>query len=651
MSNPSFSRGGFRIELDKEPNFFTTIIEDESTLEKVRNIAGVEGLSKIHGRSFRVKVDPSKLDEAMDEVRSDKVKGVCHHAYHPLNDNTTRYYLTDQILLKFERGTSIASKEEIIAKHFLKFTKKIGNPDTYLLQVTKSTGMNPIKCCGQLNGYDEISYAEPNLINRFQNQNRPSDELFSQQWHLDANEDVQLVSGADVGALEAWETTKGSRQVVVSVIDDGFDLSHPDLSGEGKIIAPKDFIDGDTRPFPETAAGDYHGTPCAGVAIGEENGEGIVGIAPNCAWQPIRFNLAAEDHELWEIFDFASKNSDVISCSWGPVPVFAPLSQLLYDKMTEIATTGGRRGKGAVIMFSAGNYNAPLYAPDNESFDWFVPMYGLQRTQGPILNGNASHPEVMAIASSTSLNTKAAYSNWGAEISVAAPSNNFHPIDSQIWVPGRGIWTTDNDQQGQDFTPNSRYTGRFGGTSSACPLAAGVAALVISANPKLSGKQVRQILEETADKIEDLNPDPVLGLQKGTYDAQGHSEWFGFGKVNAARAVKRALEVEVEEPEPEPNEGSKVFTGNLTKDGAEEIFAFMATADFEVILEGPEGVDFDLYVRMDLPPTATQYDRRSTDLGPEEIISFSNATEGIYYILVKSYRGSGPFRVEVKGLN
>lgn len=636
--------------MDKEPNFFTTIIDDSSTLEKVRSISGVEDLSKIHGRSFRVKVNPDKLDEAMEQVRSDEVKAVCHHAYHPLNDKTTRYYLTDQVIVKFQRGTSIAQKEEIIARHFLRFSKKMGDPDTYLLKLTKSTGKNPIKCCGDLIEYAEVSYAEPNLINRFQNHNRPTDEYFHQQWHLEAADDVQLVRGADVDALKAWEVTKGSREVVVAVIDDGFDLTHPDLSGIGKIVAPKDFIDGDSEPLPESAAGDYHGTPCAGVAIGEENGQGIVGIAPNCAWQPIRFNLAAEDHELWEIFDHASKHADVISCSWGPVPVFAPLSQLLYDKISEIASTGGRRGKGAVMLFSAGNYNAPLYAPENDSFDWFVPMYGLQRTTGPILNGNAAHPDVMAIASSTSLNTKAAYSNWGREISLAAPSSNFHPIDSQEWVPGRGIWTTDNDQYGEDFTPNSRYTGDFGGTSSACPLAAGVAALVISANPLLSARQVRQIMEETADKIEDPNPDPVLGQRKGSYDAQGHSEWFGFGKVNAARAVKRALEVEVEEEDPQPNQNSKVFTGNLGRDGAEEIFAFMANSGFEVALDGPEGVDFDLYVRKDMPPTATQYDRRSTDLGPEENISLANVKEGIYYILVKSYRGSGPFKVEVKSL-
>jgi len=643
-------RGGFEIPLDKEAEYFTTILPDSADMEKVRSIGGVEEMSKIHNRSFRVKVDPERRDEAMKQLREDSSGAICHHAYHPLNDRTTRYYLTDKVIIKFKAGTTIAQKEEILAKHYLRYSKKMGDPDTYLFQVTKSTGKNPIKTCNDLIEHKAITYVEPNLINRFQTQHEPLDDLFSQQWHLRSSNDIQLVKGADVDALEAWKITKGRREVVVAVIDDGFDLTHPDLSGPGKIVDAKDFIDGDDLPLPESSTGDYHGTPCAGVAIGEENERGILGIAPRCAWLPIRFNLAAEDHELWEIFDYASRRADVISCSWGPVPVFAPLSQLLYDKFSEIATVGGKRGKGAVILFSAGNYNAPIYAPDNQGFDWFVPMYGLQRTTGPILNGNAAHPEVMAIASSTSLNTKAAYSNWGDEISVAAPSNNFHPIDQQIWLPGRGIWTTDNEASGQDFTPNSRYTGNFGGTSSACPLVAGVAALVISVNPELSARQVRQIIEESADRIVDENPDPVLGLEKGTYDEEGHSDWFGYGKVNAAKAVRKAMEIEGEDSLEEPVPQTKVFSGRLESDGDEEVFAFTIGTDFEVQLDGPDGVDFDLYIRRETPPTTTNYDRRSTDLGPDESIRYTNPEPGLYYILVKSYRGRGSFQVAVRVL-
>lgn len=142
----------------------------------------------------------------------------------------------------------------------------------------------------------------------------------------------------------------------------------------------------------------------------------------------------------------------------------------------------------------------------------------LRKTMGPILYGNAVHPDVVAVAASTSLNTHAAYSNWGKEIGVYAPSDNFHPHDPYQFVPGRGVWTTDNEAYGEGFTAHSRYTGKFGGTSSATPLVAGVADLVLSANPELRAREVREILQSTADKISDSNPDVILGVNRGLYD-------------------------------------------------------------------------------------------------------------------------------------
>jgi subtilisin-like proprotein convertase family protein len=63
---------------------------------------------------------------------------------------------------------------------------------------------------------------------------------------------------------------------------------------------------------------------------------------------------------------------------------------------------------------------------------------------------------------------------------------------------------------------------------------------MLSANPQLTARQVRQILEQTADKIVDPNPDPQLGLSKGTYETHGRCDWFGYGKVNAYKAVSAA---------------------------------------------------------------------------------------------------------------
>ena len=80
----------------------------------------------------------------------------------------------------------------------------------------------------------------------------------------------------------------------------------------------------------------------------------------------------------------------------------------------------------------------------------------------------------------------------------------------------------------------------------------------------------------------------------------------------------------------DPNhEQAKIFTGTLAQEGAGEVFAFQASSSFEVILEGPTGVDFDLYVRQGIAPTPTSYDRRSTDLGPDETIRLVDPDPGM----------------------
>ncbi|MEO1626424.1 MAG: S8 family serine peptidase, partial [Bacteroidota bacterium] len=549
-------RGGHKIEIAKEPEFFTAILSTDKQLEAVHQRADIQQIKRVFGSVYKVKTSSKNRDLIMDSLRASmRTEAVFHHAYNPVGDKTTRYYITDSIIVQFKRGTKTDVIESVLETFGLAFLKKYDNTkDTYLLKVTSSAGKNPVKLSLDLLELEAVESAEPNLVNRFDNAYTPKDSFFSEQWHLKSKNGIETIAGADVNAPKAWDTTKGSRKIVVAVVDDGFDLTHPDLKGNGKkIVHARDFADGDLHPFPEASNNDYHGTPCAGVAIGEENGTGIVGIAPNCSFMPIRFDLAADDDMLYELFDYVGQRADVISCSWGPVPVYAPLSRLLKDKFAQLAKNGGPRKKGVVICFAAHNFNAPLNDPNNRSFSWRHPSAGLVSTPGRILNGNATHPDVIAVSASTSQNRKAAYSNWGKEISVCAPSSNWHPLDPSTKVPGRGIWTTDNERFGLGFTSNSRYTSSFGGTSSATPLVAGAAALILSANPKLTAKQVKDILQTTADKIEDTQPDPVLNHRKGIYDSNRHSEWFGYGKINAAKAVKKAKDmIAPPPPKPEP---------------------------------------------------------------------------------------------------
>jgi len=372
------------------------------------------------------------------------------------------------------------------------------------------------------------------------------------------------------------------------------------------------------------------------------------GVAPGCSFMPVRFPLNRDDDFEATAFEYIGNYADVISCSWGPVPVLAPLNQKLYNTLHTLATEGGPRKKGCVIVFAAGNYNAPINDPNNTSFFWEL-SGTVRETAGQILNGYATHPDLISVAASTSLNKKAAYSNWGEEISVCAPSNNFAPLpEPPIETQGYSIWTTDNEGigPGTDFTPGDRFTGRFGGTSSATPLVAGVAALVISANPFLTAVQVKNILQQTADKLQDSNNDPYLGINKGIPNAQGFCEWFGYGKVNAASAVAKAKEMAA----PETIEELKldnVSDGSLANTNDSKIFKVTISEKIRLVLEGPVNSDFDVYLKKDAVPTISNYDVRGFTNSSNENIEI-DSQPGDYYIMVRSYRGSGDFKIKVE---
>lgn len=530
-------RGGKRIELEKESDRFTLHLSDPKLIEALHSLPGVEDIQPVTSQVYKVKTTDASLDQAMAALRSDEYGAVAHHAYHPKGSADTVYYLTDKIIVRFIPEASTAEINALLEKYHLNTVEQYDwLPQTYLLQVTDESGANPLKIANNLMEESAVASAEPDLVNRFQKAFIPNDDLFPKQWHLNASQGINLLAEASINAPEAWDVTLGDRSIVVAVIDDGFDLDHPDF--KHKIVSPINYVDGNDQPYPD--ADGFHGTPCAGVAIADCNGAGVVGVAPGCSFMPVRFPFNAEESLLIKIFKEVGSQSDVISCSWKLGPFLAPLSEALDGTLKHIATEGGRRGKGCVICFAAGNNNLPIKDLEPKSFQWFDYANGVIRTTtGAIENGMAAHPDVIAVAASTSLNKHAAYSNWGAEVNVCAPSNNFNPLTNEQ-LTGLSIWTTDNEAIGRGFTDGSRYTDSFGGTSSATPVVAGTAALILSANPELSAAAVKEILQTTADKILDVGSD-IFGMNRSSYDDKGHCDWFGFGKVNAAKAVREAI--------------------------------------------------------------------------------------------------------------
>ncbi len=542
-------RGGEELLLEKLNDRFTINVNSkDQAWDLAKKIPAEINPGAAPPQLTEFKVDPAQTNQVMQEVRASNEVNYASHVYQLQDNPASRIYLTNQITVQFA-PTVTPEKMSAIAQEFgLEQVKAIaGVPNAFVFQLTAQATENPLKITNQLITRSEILTAEPNIIVRQQLHYRPKDPIYPKQWHLNHTGGQDLASGSHVYAEQAWDITKGSRSIVVAIMDDGADLNHPDFQGVGKIVAPIDFKDKDADPDPKTSD-ENHGTSCAGVAVAEENGYGVVGAAPGCALMPIRTTGFVDDDTIETLFGWAvDRGAAVISCSWGPSTVRYPLSLRQSAALTRAATEG-RNGKGCVILFAAGNANRPVNGTINESGWQNNVISGATNW----LTGFAVHPDVIAVSACTSLNKKAAYSNWGAEIAVCAPSNNAPPgvgladlgyvaTPPEVRVPLRGLGVVTVDRLGSAGYDQGDFTNTFGGTSSACPLVAGVAALVLSANPDLTAQEVRQVLQQTADKIVDSDPDPQLGLRKGTYDANGRSDWFGYGKVNAAKAVQAAV--------------------------------------------------------------------------------------------------------------
>ncbi|HEV7472817.1 MAG TPA: S8 family serine peptidase [Pyrinomonadaceae bacterium] len=386
------------------------------------------------------------------------------------------------------------------------------HPDHYLLVPTNDIDESEtIDLANKLNERPEVEHAAPNFLSEHRKYVRLDDPLLSHQWHLNNAGHHRALAGEDVKAFAAWDITRGERKVVIALVDDGVDIDHPDLQANiwvnPKAGAPdrngRDFFDNDfnprpryfKKPFDNAITNDIHGTACAGVAAAVGNNKaGVVGVANACAILPVKVfggdGLFPNDR-MANAIRYAGQHADVISISWG-----MPRNPDVESAINDVVKTG-RRGKGCLVFVAGGNEHAPR------------------------MGFPANYPLAMGVGASNDRGELTKYSNWGKGLQFVTPSDD----------PRRhrqGISTTDVSKRNRGFT-KGLYTNNFGGTSSAAPLAAGIAALVLSVDPTLSWKQVRSVLRSTADKID-----------SGAAYRKGYNIHYGYGRLNAFKAVKRA---------------------------------------------------------------------------------------------------------------
>ena len=319
----------------------------------------------------------------------------------------------------------------------------------------------------KLKAMDEVKLAFSNTM--FSSEYKASDPAFKdakKAWYFDM-----------VQAYQAWDITRGSEDVIVAIVDNGFDLTHPEI--KDKVVSPYDITTGSTRVTPCGGEGNEHGTHVAGTAVGSgDNGQGLCGIAPNCKLMPIK--IADEYGNMQTISVVAGilyaihHNAKVVNLSLGtyfgdevtslPTSQQNELAHNEYADEAEFWSDLFQFGldEDIVLVIAAGNQNIIT------GIDPF-----------------ARSPKTLTVSAFQKGNkSKADFSNHGEFATISAPG-----VDIYSCVPGNKFEYLD-------------------GTSMASPIVAGAAALMRSAHPHIKAEDIVTILKNTAKP---LNTNPKIG--------------------------------------------------------------------------------------------------------------------------------------------
>lgn len=392
------------------------------------------------------------------------------------DDRGKLYGVTDQILLSI---SDPSIREALTKKYPIVFVEKLSETIS-LYRVPDNS--QTLAVANALSAERGVRFAHPNFV--IHKERRTADEYYANLWHL-KNRDF---TGADINVEEAWQYTKGEG-IVGAVIDEGIDIDHKDLSAN--IIGFANYDDPNSN-YPASKSGKWHGTACAGLMAAVENDTGVVGVAPASKLYAIRYSDSDVAQDIKAFNDLMQEGVSVVSNSWGS---YANLDA--YNEIFKTLATKGREGKGILIFFAAGN--------DHRNLD------------EPGIDDESESPWVISIGASTERDGIAPYSNYGSSIDFLAPGGSM----------GGELITT--DATGEKGYTDWDYNWNFVGTSAAAPIAAGVAELILSANPDLTRDEVIDILKKTAHKIGD---EP--------YDETGRNDYAGYGRIDAGKAVAMA---------------------------------------------------------------------------------------------------------------
>ncbi len=413
-----------------------------------------------------------------------------------------------EVLVKFKPNLSLTEISKIVIKNNDRVEDEIETVRG-LVAIDDLDNADPAQIAEQYSRMsDMVEYAEPNFeIKLDPNQplspkdllkrdgdllNVPNDPMFADQWALNNVGQNGGKQKADIGALIAWAKSKGTKKVVVAVLDTGVDYTHSDLVKNmwlrpdsvpaynddelGTVNDLHGFNADENQSDPMDENG--HGTHCAGVIGAEgDNDEGIAGINWQVEIMPLKFlgrSGFGSTKNAIESINYAidrkrnGVNIRIISASWGSTSK----SKALEDAIRAAGE------EGILFVAAAGND-----ASDNDKRPHYPSNYEL--------------PNVISVAATDRNDNLASFSNYGVKtVHLAAPGKDI-----------LSTWLKDSYREAS-------------GTSMATPQVSGVAALILSTDARMSVEKLRERLLKSVDKVDSLSGK----VQSG-------------GRLNAAKAL------------------------------------------------------------------------------------------------------------------